>query len=168
VGALQHKVQTANNELVAAAQGPAVAEIQTRLDSLKSELEKAGASSAFLAKVNEDFTKLLKQASGSRSIAHIQQARVAADKAYDRALTEMEKVALPSGGGAVPADKDGIDSDTITKPVKTKIKKRRVVEPRKLWTSEFIETKEEMEAFLSALRQELQATLDADERVQLK
>ena len=168
VSALKHTVRTANNELITAAQGPAVAEIQGRLDSLKAELEKAGAPTEFLAKVNDEFTKPLNMASGSRSIAHIQQARTAADKAYDRALTEMEKAAVPTGGDAVPADRDGADATTITKPVKTKIKKRRVVEIRKLWTSEFIETKEDMEAFLSTLRQELQATLDADERVQLK
>ena len=166
VAALQHTVQSANNELIAEAQGPAVAEIQKRYDSVKAELEKAGASKGFLSKVEEQFDKLLSRASGSRSVAHIQQARMAAEQAYDQALTEMEKVITPPKGDAVPAS--GSSEGTVVAPTKPKLRKRRVVEVRSLSKSEFIETADEMEAFLAALRAELQATLDAGERAQLK
>lgn len=166
VAGLQHTVQSANNQLVAAAQDPAVAEIQKRLDSLKAELEKAGASSCFVSKVNEEFGKLLSRASGSRSIAHIHQARVTAEQAYDRALTELEKmIATPT---VVAETVSGGGQPTVVMPVTPKVRKRRLIETKTLCQSEFIETAEEMEAFLTALREELQATLDAGERAQLK
>ena len=166
VAGLQHIVRNANNELISEAQGPAVVEIQGRLDSLKAELEKAGASSSFLSKVNDEFTKLLNRVSGSRSIAHILQARKAADEAYDRALTEMEKAVQPQPQ-TVPETGGGKSPET-TAVIAPKIKKRRVIEAKKLLKGDFIETVEEMNTFLSALRKELQATLDAGERAQLK
>jgi hypothetical protein len=165
VAGLQHTVQSANNQLVTEAQEPAVTEIQKRLASLKAELEKAGASNSFLSKVNEEFSKLLSRASSSRSIAHIHQARVAAEQASDQALTEMEKViATPK----VVAETVSGGTEAIAVVPTPKIKKRRLVEAKTLCQSEFIETAEQMEAFLMALREELQATLDAGERAQLK
>ena len=55
-----------------------------------------------------------------------------------------------------------------TPPPKPKVKTRRVVEPKSLWTGGFIETPADIEAFLTKLRAELEAALDADERVQIK
>jgi hypothetical protein len=133
---------------------------------LKAELEKAGASSGFLSKVEEQFSKLLSQASGSRSIAHIQQTKVAAEQAYDQALTEMERAVNPVKPVAVPAS--GGAEGTVEAPIKPKMKTRRVVDVRSLSPSEFIETAEEMEDFLEALRAKLQGILDAGERAQLK
>ena len=66
------------------------------------------------------------------------------------------------------AETGGGKSPETTAVIAPKIKKRRVVETKKLLKGDFIETVEEMDAFLSALRKELQATLDAGERAQLK
>ena len=170
VAGLQHTVSHANNQLVAEAREPAISHIQNRLDGLKAELEKAGATSSFLGKVNDQFTKLLSQASGSTSIAHIQQARTAADEAYDRALTEMERVMVTPAVQVAPATVNDHGETTVTIPVKPKptMKTRRVVTPSTLWKSEFIETVDDMNDFLAALRKALQATLDAGERAQIK
>ena len=42
------------------------------------------------------------------------------------------------------------------------------MEPRTLWSGGFIETREDVETFLTLLRVELEAALDDDERIQIK
>ena len=53
-------------------------------------------------------------------------------------------------------------------PKPPKVKKRRIVEVKTLWSNGFIETQGDVEAFLGELRAELEAALAADERVQIK
>ena len=48
------------------------------------------------------------------------------------------------------------------------MKKRRIVEVKTLWSGDFIETPDEVETFLNRLRAELEAALEAGERVQIK
>ena len=170
VAGLQHAVRHANNQLIAEAQGPAVAEIQKRRESVRAELEKAGMPSNVQTKFNDEFTNLLNRASGSTSIAHIHQAKAAAEEAYDRALTEIERLVVPPPPPVVePGPGSGEDEGgVIIVPPPAKTKKRRVVEPRTLLEVDFIETAAQMNDFLETLRKELQATLDAGERAQIK
>ena len=153
------RTQTArsvNDQLVAKARGPAVVEIQRQLDDVKGELDKASADDALRKTATDEFTKLLDTAMTVKSIAHIAQARLTAEAAFERALTAIEEArTLPPP----PGD---------TTPPKPKVRKRRVVEARTLWTDGFIETREDVEAFLTKLRAELEAALEGDERVQIK
>jgi len=48
------------------------------------------------------------------------------------------------------------------------VKKRRLVEVKKLSTVTFIETQKEVDDFLDKLRSELEAALEAGERIQIK
>jgi len=157
---LIHKAKTANDALVAASRGPAVAEIQGLLDGVAEELDKVSAASTLRTATTEELTKLRATAATASSIAHIAQARQTAEAAFDRALTEIEQAQLtsqPPEPGAAPG--------STPQP---KVKKRRVVEPKALWTGGFIETPDDVEAFLTKLRNELEAALEADERVQIK
>ena len=53
-------------------------------------------------------------------------------------------------------------------PPPPKLKPRTVVEAKRLCTQAFLETPEEVEAFVATLRQTLLAALERGERVQLK
>ena len=151
VADLTHTARSVNDQLVSDACGPAVGEIQGLLDSVTVELKNVSADETLQTAATADLANLLDSAATATSIAHIAQARQTAEGAYERALAAIEQ-RPPEPGGATP------------KPVK----KRRVVEPRALWGGGFIETREDVEAFLDKLRTELETALEADERVQIK
>jgi len=77
--------------------------------------------------------------------------------AYDRAMTAIEEARKPPplGDGEKPF-------------VGPTAKKRRSVEMGSMWSGKFIETQEEVDAFLSKLRDELESAIKANERVQIK
>ena len=152
VAGLIHTARSVNEQLVTAARGPAVADIQRLLDGVAGELDKVSADMALRNTATSGLTKLLGAATKATSIAHITQARQTAESAYDLALTAIEKSGKPVGPGPAPP------------PVKI----RRVVDARTLCTGDFIETEDEMETFLSKLRAEMKAALEANERVQIK
>jgi hypothetical protein len=157
VADLTHTASSVNEQLVSDARVPAMDEIQRLLDGVSGELDKVAADEALRKVAIRELADLLDKASTDTSIAHIAQAKVMAEVAFDRALAAIERAQAP------PPAKPG-DSPPPTPPVK----KRRVVEVKSLWTGGFIETSDEVEAFLKKLRAELEAALKADERVQIK
>ncbi len=103
--------------------------------------------------------KLLTTVTQATSIAHIAQARQAAEYAYEQALTAIEQAqVLP------PPQPD----DPTPPPPLPPVKKRRVVEAKTLWSGNFIETEADVETFLNKLRAALEAALAANEKVQIK
>ena len=160
VADLTHTARSVNDQLVSEARGPALAAIQGLLDGVTGELDKVSAGEPLRRAATSELAKLLGTATKATSIAHIAQARQTADGAYDRALTTIEKAQAP------PPPKP--DDPTPPMPPKPQVKKRRVVEARAIWSGGFIETPEDVEAFLNKLRAALEAALEADERVQIK
>ena len=156
---LIHSAKAANDALVTASRGPAVAGIQGLLDGVVEELDKASADATLRSRATGELTMLRETAEGATSIAHIAQARQAAEAAFDRAMTAIEQAQTPPDPPVGPGP---------TPPPKPKVKKRRVVEAKSLWTGGFIETHADVDAFLTKLRAELEEALDADERVQIK
>ena len=150
--------RSVNNELMAAARGPALMEIQRHLDGVRSELDRVSASDSLRKQCITELASLLVAAGKATSIAHIAEAQNAAGDAYDRAWSAMEEAQ------AVPVVVPGKPAP----PPQPAIKKRRVVEPKALWPEGFLETPSDVEAFLGKLRAALQAAIDAGERVQIK
>ncbi len=162
VSELTYTAKSANEVLVEATRGPAVTEIEALIDRVSAELDAVAADAELHSQAKSELTNLLATAKQASSIAHIAQARQTADDAFGRALTAIEQAQA-----ATPAPPVG-PGDATPLPPPPKVKKHRVVETRSLWQSGFIETPDDVEAFLSLLRAELEAALDADERVQIK
>ncbi len=159
VAGIIYTARSVNDQLIADALGPVGEEIQGLLDSITVELNKVSADGMLRNKATGELTKLLITASQATSIAHIAQARQTAEDAYDRALTAIEQAQVPP-----PPKPDGRTPPPPLPPAK----KRRVVEAKKLWSAGFIETPADVESFLARLRAELEAALEANERVQIK
>lgn len=159
VADLTHIARSVNDELVAAARGPALVGIQGLLDGVTGDLDKVSADETLRETATIELTKLLGTATKATSIAHIAQARRTADDAYDRALTAIETAQVPP-----PKPDDPTETPAPT----PKVKKRRVVEAKSLWSGSFIETQGDVDKFLDDLRAELEAAIEAKERVQLK
>lgn len=158
-GGLIHTARAVNTQLVTNARVPAVAAIQTLLDSVRGELDAISADPALRATATARLQRLLDSAATAASIPHIAQARHAAETAYDDALIAIEE-AQPSTQTA---------SDDPTPRPAPALKKRRVVEARAHSPgSGFIETEAELQAFLSSLRAAIAAALANNEKVQIK
>ncbi|MDP6997056.1 MAG: BREX system P-loop protein BrxC [Candidatus Poribacteria bacterium] len=152
---LTYTARTANDQLVSGVRGPAVAGIQRHLDGITAELDRVSADGELRNMATAELNKLLGTANQATSIAHIAQAQQTAEVAFDRALSAIEKAQIPP-----PPEPDALKPSIV--------KKRRVVEAKKLCPGIFIETPQDVEIFLTKLREVLEAAIDADERVQLK
>ena len=157
VADLTHIARGVNDQLVSEARAPALAAIQGLLGRVQAELDLASAGDTQRATATQRLTKLLATATSATSIAHIAQAEQAADAAYDQALLVIEQAAAPKPG----------DPEEVTPPA-PRVKQRRIVQPKTLLSGGFIETSAEMEEFLTALRAQLEAALESNERIQIK
>jgi hypothetical protein len=166
VADLSYTARSVNDQLVADARGPVVAEIQNWIATVTDELDKAGADASLCKTATGELAKLLSTAAQATSIAHIAQARQTAEDAYDRALSAIERAQLPPSKPDNPAPDD--PTPDVPKPPLPPAKKRRIVEARKLWPAGFIETPADVESFLSRLRAELETALAANQKVQIK
>ena len=168
VAALIHTARSANDQLVSDARGPALRAIQSHLDFIGRELDSVSADADLRKTACNELSKLLAAATQATSIAHIAQAQQTAEDAYDRALTLIEKAQTPEPEPTPAVSPDSTKPVEEPKPPKPKVKKRRIIEVKTLCAGSFIETNEDLESFLSKLRTELTAALEADERVQIK
>jgi hypothetical protein len=152
VGDLTHTAKSINDQLVADVRGPAVHEVQGLVEGVEKELDKASASESVRHEALAQLTSLVDTAASSTSIAHISQARQAAEAAFDRALSAIEE-AQKTSAGPDPAPP---------------VKKRRVIDARAYWSAGFIENPTDAEAFLTKLRAAIMDALAEDEREQIK
>jgi len=156
VAELKYAASTANDALIEAARTPAVAEIEGLIDPIASELAEVAADDGLRSRATDELLRLLSTAQQATSIAHIAQAQQAAGDAFGRAMTVIEAAALGANGD------EGLD------PVQPVVKKHRVVDARSHWRGGFIETAADVDSFLGSLRAELDAAVEANERVQIK
>jgi hypothetical protein len=96
------------------------------------------------------------------SVAHIEQAEQQALGAFDAALTKIEETLKRTGAPLTP------DSGATPGPSKPTIKPRRVVEPSRLVLKTYLETFEDMNAFLDRLRAEMEDAIHKGERIQVR
>jgi hypothetical protein len=157
VAELAHTGHSVNDQLVSKARTPAITAIEEKLEGITRELDRVSADESLRIAATDKLNRLLNRATVETSIAHITQAAQTAEDAYDRALVKIEQelAKITTRVGEPP-------------PPKPKLKKRRVVEVKKYCSGDFIETIEDLNAFIAKLRAELEAALKADERVQIK
>jgi hypothetical protein len=82
-------------------------------------------------------------------------------KAYDAAIERIEAFAQKQAEQKKPT---ATGTGTVAPPVK----KHRVVKPSELVTAAYLETADDVTAFLAALRQELEKAIANNERVQIR
>jgi hypothetical protein len=191
VDELIQTTRTANEKLIAEARQPAVEGIKKLIAGVDEELDKVNADAGRRQTATKELCRHLEVATSSRSIAHIVQAKQEAESAFDRALTALEKTyvaasvpaqtadeinvpvaaasSTSAGGEAVRVKKStAAPSVPVSISPSVRMKKHRVIDPKNLWSRNFIETADDVETFLTALRTELEAALKADERVRIK
>ena len=157
------KVSVFNDALIKKRREHAIEKIDRHIDLVKGELDEVGASSELRNQGLSSLQKIKVNVEQETSVAHIYQLQREAQDAVDDAFAIIENAAR-----AAPAAPDGGQKDEPTPAPSKPSKKRRVVEPMKLVTQNFLENKEDVDAFLEKLREELEAAINNNERVEIR
>ena len=172
VAGLVHTAETVNTALIEEARAPVQKEIEQHRTSIQADLEKINADTHLHDQATGLLQKLMNEVQTTTSIAHIVQARVTAERAFDAAnkAIDMALRETPEDPGPDVDDENGHDDeDSTPAPTpKPKIKVRRTVEAKTCWAGDYIESAEDVEVFLSTLRDRLEAAIAANERVRIK
>lgn len=156
VAGLSATAKKVNEALLEEARGPAAEEIKALLSEVERELNAQEADGALRETACAELKKLLLAIGGSSSLAHIAEAKEAGDAACDRAVLRITESQVPEPGQASEEEP----------PPKPRL--RRVVTARSLWPGGMLDSQADVDAFLKKLRSELEAAIEADERIQLK
>jgi hypothetical protein len=153
-------VGTANTALVSSRRVEAIQRIDALLVKLTREVDAATGDASLRAGCLKPLETLKGRAQTEESLAHITQAESEALKEYDDASVRIEEFVnkltekLPKEG-----------TDPQPKPA---LKKKRVVEPSKLVTTTYLESKADVDRFLETLRMELEQAIASGERIEIR
>ena len=171
------RVKAVNDRLIRERRDHALERIDGHIKRVKNELDDVGASPDLRNRSLYPIQTIRAQVETQTSIAHIYQLQLAARDAADDAFVMIEDASRqppptpgPGTGKTTGLGDNGEPFGGGTKPLVTKKppKKRRVVKPTRLITTDYLETKEDVEAFLEKLRKELEEAIENNERVEIR
>lgn len=152
-------VETINTAIITKRRDEALARINELHSQIIKEVESAHSDEGLRKACLGPLEALRNTVQRQESVAHIGQAVQEAELALDAALAEIEKSRLKAvGGGQAGAGK----------PPQPPIKPRKEIKPAVLVKSAYLETQDDIDGFLDALRQELQNAFDRGERIQIR
>ena len=153
---LIEKVQATNEQLLATARTAAAASIEQARAKLAAELAARGISEPGLtAACLGPLDHLTASLEREQSLAHLAQTRGLAEEKLDLALTRIEEFLKAK------AEQDNTPKPPAAKP-------RHTLRPADLVSAAFLETEDDIDAFLSKLQAELKAALDRGQRIQIR
>ncbi len=146
--------------LVAEARQKAVSRIDGLVGTLTQDVAKVGGDVALRSACVQPLDTLKAQVQQEESVAHVTQAESEAVKAFDAAVARIEEFVRKQAEKPVP-------KGTVAVKVPA-VKRQKVVRPADLVSAAYLETKDDVDAFLTALRQELEKAIANDERIQIR
>ena len=149
-------VSEVNEELLSERRVQVLATIAEQTASVRAEVSTAGGDESFKTTCLTPLENLAKRVTTHDSLAHIDQAESEAVRLKDEALTQVEQYL------ARKAEEGKEEQD---KPV---VKPRRVVSPGKFVKSSYLESQDDVDAFLDDLRKELADALAKNERIEIR
>lgn len=163
------RVGEINNRLIQSRRDHAITLIDGHISKVKAELEAVGASPQLRNQCLHPVQSIRRSVETEGSIAHIYQQQAAARDAADEAFSAIEKAArqpalVPANGGEAPAGQQPAEPQVQKPPAK----KRRIVQPMRLAGASYLETREDVDAFLDKLRRELEDAISNNERVEIR
>jgi hypothetical protein len=158
------KVSAVNDVLIKKRHDNAIEKIDGHIAKVRAELDDVGASPELRNECLSPIQTIKVNVEKQNSIAHIYQLQGSALDAADDAFAIIESAAK-----AKPTPQPEQDGGKNIPPTPPKpSKKRRVVEPTKLVSQNFLENKEDVDAFLEKLRDELESAINNNERVEIR
>ena len=162
--ALINTVNAVNSSVLIGRRTQAVAKIDAHITTLNRDLAVAQGEASLRAACLKPLEALREQVQNEESLAHITQAEGEAVKEFDAAEGSIEEFLRKLAEQMKPKD-DGSGKVQALLPV---VKKQRIVKPAELIKTAYLESSEEVNRFLEALRQELEKALENNERIQIR
>lgn len=157
---LINTVSAINTSLVATRRKDALHKLESHVAKLNKAIEAVKGDGELRAACLKPLGSLKNRVQTEGSLAHITQAEIEALSEYDAAFALIEEFARRAA--SIPPTHD-------TPPTNVRVLiKKRVIEPFKLVNATFLENKEDVEAFLGALRKELEQAIANDERIEIR
>jgi hypothetical protein len=162
-------IEAVNSLLLSARRSHALAKIEAIEASLRKDIDQAQGDDTLKRVCLGPVEKLKAQVASLESLAHIAQAEEEAVKAHDAAVARIEAfVAKASEPKKPPADDDINVKVIVGGDLKPAIKKQRVVKPAEFVKVSYLETADDVDCFVAALRHELDAAIKNNERIQIR
>ena len=144
-------LQKLNDELVSRQRNESLQKIDAPLEEIQQicalqEIDDAERESLLLP-----LRKLREQTASQKSVAHIRQAEAESMELKDNALGRIAAMLAPK-----------------TEGTKSLYKPPRIVKPKELMRSEYLETRDDVENFLKKLRTELESALENNEKIEIR
>jgi hypothetical protein len=163
VDALIGVVEAINSSLLAERRAQATTKIDGYIRTLNTDLATANADVSWRTACLKPLESLRSQVEKQESLAHITQAESEAVKEFDLAQGRIEEFLRKAPVLAVPQGPSG--GSPVAPP---KVKKQRIVKPADLVEVMYLETRDDVNEFLGALREELEGALAKNERIQIR
>jgi hypothetical protein len=159
--ALITAVNAVNSSLLSERQVEAVGKIDAHIATLNKDLATAQGEASLRAACLAPLKALREQVQKQNSLAHITQAENEAVKEFDAAVSRIEDALAeqkqPKGEGSEEP-----------KPLPPVVKKQRIIKPTEIMKTTYLETPDDVNDFLNALRQEFEKALANNERIQIR
>ncbi|TWU38975.1 hypothetical protein Q31b_40530 [Novipirellula aureliae] len=162
-------VQQVNDKLVSQQREKSLGQIETQIQAIRQELAAAGDDPGLSSSCLKPLESVKSQVTGQTSLAHITQAETDAVNLKDAAIAKIgDFLAQQVTKKATVVAEDGSKKGGGVGIVTPKFKKPKVVHPKTLTTKTYLETQEDIDEFLTALRKELEAAINNDERIEIR
>ena len=160
---LINTVNAVNSSLLTGRRTQAIAKIDGHIATLTKDMAAAQGDAGLRAACLKPLEALQEQVEKEESLAHITQAEAEAVKEFDAAVGRIEEFVRKLAEQKKPKD-DGSGKSTPP-PV---VKKQRIVKPADIVKTTYLETSDDVNGFLDALRQELEKAIANNERIQIR
>jgi hypothetical protein len=145
--------------LVSEARQKALTRIDGLTGTLTQDIAKAGGDATLRSACVQPLEALKAQVQQDESVAHIAQAEVEAVRMFDAGVVRVEEFVRKQ------AEKPGKGNGAV---LVVAVKKQRVVKPADLAQVTYLETQQDVDTFLDALRRELEKAIADNERIQIR
>ena len=153
-------VETINKALVDQRRGEASAKVEKNLTAVKQELDSAKADAALRTTCLSPIEKLSQQVAQTGILAQIAQAEGEAVRLFDSAVAGIHEW-LEAQQAKAKTDK----TDPTPKPA---VKALQVVKPADLVTQTYLESEDDVKAFIDKLQKALMAAVSEKKRIQIR
>lgn len=150
-------VEQVNQTLVADRRSDALEKVEKQATAIRQELESVKADDSLRSRCLTPVESLVQQVKQTESLAHMAQAVSESQRLFDAAVRSISEW----------IEQQQAKGDETTPPPPA-VKPIQVVKPTELLSQNYIETEEDIDAFLNQLRTALKAAVSENKRVQIR
>ena len=159
--ALIDTANAVNSSLLTEKRQQAITKIDAHIATLNKDIAAAQADVGLKSSCIKPLEILREQVLKQDSLAHITQAESEAVKEFDAAISRFEEFIRKQ-------NEEKQNESNIPQKTTPVVKTQRVIKPSDLVKSAYLETPDDVNGFLDALRQELMKAIDKNERIQIR